>query len=456
FGAELSGYCTGCATGDVDNDGDPDLYVANYINGNSNLFLNISEKKSFVKITLHGVRSNKDAIGAKVWLYKSVSNSTKGVLAGYRELNGGSGYASVSAKEMIFGVEKGSNYFALIKFPSSKDTLRLNKLVAGDVMEINELEGLSAFLYESKNRLIHFFINQENQPEIIKYILIILLLVTYNLKLFKNKLKNVINTWLATGFIFAVFVFSNQFLLFQWPTLAYFTSPLIVLSLLIMFHLFISRILMRRLAQKEKQELREKLSRDLHDDLASTLGSISIYAETLKGMNEPEKYDFKKLSAKIAGLNQSALQSISDIIWMTSPRNDSLQSLVSKTSNYMFETLTDNNINFSSTLDIPDTPILLKEKIRNDSFLIMKEGLHNIIRHSGAKNVAFKAELINNNCTISLKDDGVGMHSNSTIKKGSHGNGLVNMRRRAQESGIDFSILPTPNSGVEIRLHFKI
>jgi signal transduction histidine kinase len=261
---------------------------------------------------------------------------------------------------------------------------------------------------------------------------------------------------LATGFIFAVFVFSNQFLLFQWPTLAYFTSPLIVLSLLIMFHLFISRILMRRLAQKEKQELREKLSRDLHDDLASTLGSISIYAETLKGMNEPEKHDFKKLSAKIAALNQSALQSISDIIWMTSPRNDTLQSLVSKTNNYMFEILTDNNINFRSSLHIPDEPIVLKEKIRNDAFLILKESLHNIIRHSGAKNVAFKAELIDNHCTILLTDDGVGMSENTALKKGSHGNGLVNMRRRAQESGIDFSILPAPNSGVEIKLHFKI
>ena len=122
----------------------------------------------------------------------------------------------------------------------------------------------------------------------------------------------------------------------------------------------------------------------------------------------------------------------------------------------MFEILTDNNINFRSSLDIPDEPIVLKEKIRNDAFLILKEGLHNIIRHSGAKNVAFKAELIDNHCTILLTDDGVGMSENAALKKGSHGNGLVNMRRRAQESGINFSILPAQNSGVEIRLHFKI
>ena len=109
--------------------------------------------------------------------------------------------------------------------------------------------------------------------------------------------------------------------------------------------------------------MREKLSRDLHDDLASTLGSISIYAETLKGMDEPSQSDFKKLSVKIAGLTQSALQSISDIIWMTSPRNDSLQSLISKTSNYMLEILTDNHINFTSAIEIPDDPVILKEKI---------------------------------------------------------------------------------------------
>ncbi len=455
FSAELSGYCTGCATGDVDNDGDPDLYVANYVNGNSNLFLNISEKKSYVKIKLHGVRSNNDAIGSKVWLYKSSGKSKNGVLAGYRELNGGSGYASISAKEMIFGIEKGSNYFALIKFPCSSDTLRLNNLLAGNMIEINEIEGVKALYVESRNWIVRFFVDQENQPEIIKYILVILMIVSYNLKLRYSKWNNAVNTWLATGFILLIFIFTNQLLLFEWPSVSYFTPVLIVLGLLVMLHLFIGRILMRRLAQKEKQELREKLSRDLHDDLASTLGSISIYAETLKGLNEPEKHDFKKLSAKIAGLNQSALQSISDIIWMTSPRNDSLQSLVSKTSNYMLEILTDNNINFRSTLDIPDEPIVLKEKLRNDAFLILKEGLHNIIRHAEAKNVVFTAKLIDNHCTIILKDDGVGMRESTKTKKGSHGNGLVNMRKRALESGIDFHLNSNEDSGVEIKLRFK-
>jgi signal transduction histidine kinase len=419
------------------------------------LFLNISENKSFVKFLLHGVHSNKDAIGTKVWLYPDLPGKQKH-LAGYRELNGGGGYASLSAKEMIFGVSQGTVYYALVKFPSSRDTLRIDRIVAGKTLEISELTGLRALLVESKNRVVRFFTDQEKQPEIIKFLLIILLMIVYNLRLRKSVRKIIVFRWLSSGLIFLAFIFVNGFFLFSGFTPSYFIAPVIVLGLLAILHLFIGRILLRRMAQTEKLDLREKLSRDLHDDLASTLGSISIYSETLKGMNEPSPAAFKKLSVKIAGLTQSALESIADIIWMTSPRNDSLQSLISKTSNYMLEILTDNKINFRSAIDIPDDPVIVEEKIRNDSFLILKEGLHNIIKHSGAHNVIFSAQILGNNCKISLKDDGIGLGAATVVKKGSHGNGLINMRRRAQESGIEFSIHSESDSGTEIVIQFRI
>jgi len=456
FGAELSGYCTGCATGDVDNDGDPDLYVANYINGNSSLFLNITEKRSFVKFKLEGVSSNKDAVGAKVWLYQISGNGQSGIPAGYRELNCGGGYGSVSAREMIFGVFVGAEYFALVKFPSSPDTIRVDHITAGKTLNIRELNGLPAFYRESRNRTAGFFTDQENQPEIIKYLVIFVLLVLYNLKLRKSNRNIVILRYLTSGFIFVVFIFVNQIFIFQWFSVSFFIAPIVVLGLLAIEYLFIGRILMQRLAQKEKLDLREKLSRDLHDDLASTLGSISIYSETLKEMKEPAQPEFNRLPVKIAGLTQSALQSISDIIWMTSPRNDSLQSLVSKISNYMLEVLTDNKINFNSSIEIPDEPVILQEKIRNDSFLILKEGLHNILRHALAKNVEFNAVLEGNMCTICLKDDGTGFNDTREVKKGAVGNGLLNMHRRAQESGIAFQIRSVKGAGTEIIMHFKI
>jgi len=456
YDAEISGYCTGSAAGDIDNDGDPDLYVANYINGDSKLFINNTESKTFIKLKLHGVYSNKDAIGTKVWLYKKANMGSKPYLAGYRELNGGSGYGSISAKEMIFGIEKGVEYYALIKFPSTPDTLKLEKLMGGNVIEVFEIDGFKKFRVETSNSISRFFSNKEYQPEILKSMVVILVLIVYNWRLRKTPQSILIVRIVTSGIIFITYLLVNQLYLFLWPNFTFFVAPMLAIGLLLLFHLYIGRIILRRLVQKEKLDLREKLSRDLHDDLASTLGSISIYAETLKGMGEPSKADFKKLSVKIAGLTQSALQSISDIIWMTSPRNDSLQSLISKTSNYILEILTDNHISFNSAIEIPDNPIILQEKIRNDAFLILKEALHNVIKHSQAKEVSFLAEVKDSLCTLRLTDNGIGIMDLNHVILNSHGNGLPNMQRRAQESGMKIHLFSKPSEGTTITLVFNI
>jgi len=474
YGAELSGYGTGCATSDIDNDGDPDLYAANYVDGNSLLFLNNTGNKHFVKIKLHGVKSNKDAIGTKVWLYEE-SGGGRGKMAGYRELRAGEGYGSVNNKEMIFGVKPGINYTALVKFPCTQDTLRKDGILAGNFYEINETEGFEAIRISAISAVSRFFKDKEFQPEIFKYFIIIILLVIYN---FSQKHRsghiNLVNLT-ASAVIFMVFIFINSIFLYQGLNMAFFTGPLVFAGLLALFHLIYGRMLYRTQVRREKLELREKLSRDLHDDLASTLGSISIYAGTLNRMNEMPSPETKKLSQKISSLTQSALQSISEIIWMTSPRNDTLQSLISKTSNYMLELLTDNKIGFVPDIDIPDQPVVLSEKVRNDTFLILKEALNNAIRHSGADTIFFSAKVRQKVCTISLKDNGHGFLNDSM--KDLHGNGLLNMKKRAEESGISFSLHSSPltlhsspltlhsspltlhdhqASGVEIILEFKI
>ena len=456
FGAELSGYCTGSAVGDIDNDGDADLYAANYINGSSMLFLNKIEKKSSVVFKLRGIRSNRDAIGAKISLYVVKSHGLKDSLVGYREISGGGGYGSVSAKEAVFALNPAMDHYAVIKFPAAGSEVRVNNIIAGKVFHVDEEKGFTAYITLSRKAVARFFTDQDIRFEILKYVAVLLILMIYLRFQRKGPAQIVVTRWMMCLAIFVLFALVNHVFIFSASLVLFFISPALAVIGLIILHLVTERIMLKRLAEREKRELREKISRDLHDDLASTLGSISIYSSTMMGMNNASQPNIQNLSAKISELTQTALQAITDIIWMTAPRNDSLRSLLSKVSAMMFDVLTDNRIRFEEKVELPEKEIVLRDKLRHDTFLILKEALNNIIRHASAKNVSLQASYTNNTCFIRLTDDGKGFVANDHPRPGPHGNGLINMRRRALESNIELQVQSDIGSGCRIEISFKI
>lgn len=461
FGAEMSGYCTGSAVGDIDNDNDIDLYAANYVNGSSKLFLNINDEIASVKLVLRGIRSNRDAIGTKVWLYEKQTASFSTVLAGYWEVACGNGYGSTSSKEIIVPLDPGKQYLARIKFPSTADTLSIDlsidRLRPGDVLTITELTGFAKMTTLSQKTLIRLFKDRENQLELLKHLVMVVVLIMYFLYQ-RRKGREAVLAYhrLSILLLLLIFVSVNSPLAYSSVPSYFYIAPAVTLVLLALSHFLIESVLLKQLSQREKLDLREKLARDLHDDLASTLGSIAIYSDTLNGVNDPARVDFKKLTLKITDLTRSALQSITDIIWMTSPRNDSLQSLINKTATQILEVLTDNNILFVSRIDLPSDPIVLPERIRNNAYLILKEAVNNIIRHSMAQKVTFSVEIVNSHCHLELIDDGIGLAARSNRKQYSHGNGLVNMKHRAAESEIDLSVGSDTGKGTRVALSFRI
>jgi len=455
FGADLSGYCTGCAAGDLDGDGDPDLYVANYTNGSSLLFINNSDPRNSVKIIPEGCSSNRDAIGAKVFLYKMTADGGK-VIAGSREINGGSGYGSLSAREAIFALPAGAKYSAIIEFPASGRKIEVNEIHPGDVLYVSEESGFAAFLSLSYKSMHRFFLDPDSQLEIFKYLLV---LGFFCISIYIHSRKPLLRmNILATGYILLLILFAICERLLRYQALGFsFIIPVgILLILLILFHLVTERIQVKRSAAMEKQQVRESISRDLHDDLASTLGSISIYSNTLKEFSKKTDENDSYLADKIADLSHTALQSIADIIWMTSPRHDSLKSLLSKTRNYYYDLFNDNLVKFSSDIELPGKDVVLPDKLRHNIFLILKEVANNIIRHAGASNVSLKSAFNDGHCAIMVNDDGVGFSTSTEGKDNNPGNGLVNMRRRAEESGIELHINSNPGKGTSIQLIFKM
>ncbi|HLP19770.1 MAG TPA: two-component regulator propeller domain-containing protein, partial [Chitinophagales bacterium] len=79
-----------------------------------------------------------------------------------------------------------------------------------------------------------------------------------------------------------------------------------------------------RISQLMKlQAMRNKIARDLHDDIGSTLGSISVFSEAAKQLLQQEKTErAQNMLLKIGDTSREMIENMSDIVWSVNPKND--------------------------------------------------------------------------------------------------------------------------------------
>jgi len=184
-----------------------------------------------------------------------------------------------------------------------------------------------------------------------------------------------------------------------------------------------------------KQEERNRISTDMHDELGSGVTAIRLMSEIvktkMKGNTLPE---IDKISSNANDL----LSKMNTIIWTMSSSNDRLDNMIAYTRSYAFEFLENTNINchFESAEYIPPTEVS-GEKRRN-IFLSVKESLNNIAKHSKAEDVWIRITIVPGSLEIEIHDNGVGINLQ---KLREFGNGLNNMKKRIESIDGRYAII---------------
>lgn len=195
-----------------------------------------------------------------------------------------------------------------------------------------------------------------------------------------------------------------------------------------------------RIHQLEKlQAIRNKIARDLHDDIGSTLGSISVFSEAAKQLMDQDKSERAKVMlSKIGETSREMIENMSDIVWSVNPKNDTAKHLIERMRVFAGDLVASSEIqlHFNSAKDAEDLKLTMEQ--RKNIFLIFKETVYNTVKYSGGKNLYINLKKSNRNILLQIKDDGTGFDVNNYTSK--NGNGLKNMRHRAQEVGAKFEI----------------
>jgi signal transduction histidine kinase len=195
---------------------------------------------------------------------------------------------------------------------------------------------------------------------------------------------------------------------------------------------------------------RARIAQDLHDDLGASLSRISLLSDMAKaGTSDgaPGENHVDKIS-QLAG---QTLRALDEIVWAVRPGSDSLQSLVDYIAHFANELFKGDGVR--CRLDLPDQlpSRPLPPEMRHNIFLIAKEALTNALKHSGAHEVTVRAATTAEALEISIQDDGKGFDSSNSANI-RDGNGLENMRDRAQAIGAALAVQSAPGKGTTVKL----
>ncbi len=196
--------------------------------------------------------------------------------------------------------------------------------------------------------------------------------------------------------------------------------------------------------EREKELMRSRIASDLHDEIGSNLSSIAVISQMLRRRDKIEEKERQRLG-DIYGISQQTAASMRDIVWFVNPENDSMEKLLAKmreTANMMLDHL-------EFTFQTPNQPLSLETDLnfRRNLFLMYKESLQNIVKHSQASSVEIEITEKEDVFILRVADNGVGFD----VAKPNNGNGLRNFYTRAKASGGEIEILSKPGGGTEVK-----
>ena len=218
--------------------------------------------------------------------------------------------------------------------------------------------------------------------------------------------------------------------------------------------IFAGWIWLRHQQRERLQKFRDRLARDLHDEMGSTLSSIRFFSEYADREIGKDKPQVRPVLQRISQSASNLSESMQDIIWAMKTKNDHLDDIAAHMVEFGSRLLESRNVNFKTEIDEDFSGKQIQPEVRRNIYLIFKEAINNTAKYSEATEVTLHLGLKKGMIEMNIRDNGKGFDMND-LPSGNGGNGLQNMRNRAREIGGHLAIESKPGEGTVVDLHVK-
>ncbi len=206
---------------------------------------------------------------------------------------------------------------------------------------------------------------------------------------------------------------------------------------------------MDAIVETEEKE-RERLARDLHDEIGPLLSSLKMYISSLQPTGKKEREGY--ILQQMISLVNEAIQTVRSISTDLSPHvlnqyglEAALESLIQKIEKLI-------EIDFQSNLKEERLP----SNIEIIYYRIIKELINNTLKHAGASRIKIGLQRYDNTLYLYYSDNGKGFDFQKTIDSKEKGIGLTNIMSRIKAINGKFSVSGGIGKGFILELYCSI
>ena len=210
----------------------------------------------------------------------------------------------------------------------------------------------------------------------------------------------------------------------------------------------------RLISRSQVDQLRKRIASDLHDEIGSNLGSISLIARTARKdlSKENGQNEVAEDLGEMESIARESSLAMRDIVWLLERKQDSVGDLVHRmreTAGRMFR-----EIDFTIESESSKNAHKLSLDAKRHLFLFYKEAVFNILKHSGATSVSIRLFDVGDKLALEVLDDGKGLPK--VTKDGKECNQPVRkLEERAKVLGGSLDVVSDEGEGTKVLLTVK-
>ena len=200
------------------------------------------------------------------------------------------------------------------------------------------------------------------------------------------------------------------------------------------------------------ERMRTAIATDLHDDIGSSLSQIAILSEVARVGGNCQGRPGEPLE-RVAALARELVDSMGDIVWSIRSEPHGMDSLIRRMREFALDVLTSESIEFELRTPQTGETVQLSLQARRELFLMFKECIHNVSRHSRSTKVMAELKVEDREVVLTVEDNGIGLNSGEKAPGWTGGTGIPSLGRRAESLGGRMQLTSKPGEGCCVAIH---